>query len=182
MLTEEQRSEVSVLQQGRGFLGREFLTWLWYMLETKKNRVSFKKLGHFEIFIDDRLVLSSKSGAVHESVLKGGTPGHAQEARTALLSGKLVQEARFVMQDETRQWQWVLKGEDLSLRGVKLPPVSDTEVGSFMTTRFLHLENLIDAVEELYTDFLKLRLNEKKNKDLEEELKDWFDSMEGPVH
>lgn len=159
MQTEFLEEGLRYLQTNRMFIGREFLTWLWFLSETQGHRIRLPELGEFRFFVDDRIVLTSPGGSVHENVLKGGTPAYATEAKVSLLSGKLVQEAKFVLQEADRQWSWTMRAEDLSLRGVKLPPVSEPEASAHMSARIRMMQTLVDVVDGLFKQFMSLRTN-----------------------
>lgn len=146
------------LQRNRGFLGREFLTWLWYTSETSKHKIKVDGFGEFKLFLDDKLVLSSSSGSVHENSLKGGTPGYAVEARTALQTGKMVQEAKFILQDGKRQWTWGMKADDLSVRSLRLPTIEESEPAAFILQRMRLVQTLLDVLDTLFKKYMSVRL------------------------
>ena len=157
--TQQEFAEESLrfLQANRTFLGREFLTWLWFVTESQNHIVDLKELGKFRLFLDDKLVLSSSSGSAHESVLKGGTPAYATEAHCSLLAGKLLHEGKFVLQDGERIWTWSMRADDLALRNVRLPSLSESEAGSHISGRLTLLQLLTEVVDTLYKDFMKIR-------------------------
>ncbi|MFZ9521019.1 MAG: hypothetical protein ACO3A4_11140 [Silvanigrellaceae bacterium] len=147
------------LQTNQAFLGREFLTWLWYYTESGSHEVDLGELGIYKLYVDDRLVLISTSGSAHEQSLKGGTPAYAAEALVALQSGKLVQEAKFILQDKERQWMWNMRADDLALRGVRLPTVQAPDAASHMQARIANTQLLSDVVETLFGMYLELRMS-----------------------
>lgn len=161
------------LQTNQAFLGREFLTWLWYHTEIGKHEINLGELGIYKLYVDDRLVLSSSSGSAHEQALKGGTPAYAAEALVALQSGKLVHEAKFILQDQERQWMWAMRADDLALRGVRLPAVQAPDAATHMQARIAHTQLLIDVVETLFKRYLDLRLSAEFSKELAR-IQDWM--------
>ena len=47
------------LGRSKSFLGREFLTWLWYLAETMQERLRLEVSGRtleIDLWVDDRLV------------------------------------------------------------------------------------------------------------------------------
>lgn len=147
------------LQTNRAFLGREFLTWLWFQSESHGHVLRVDGVGEFKFYVDDKIVLSSPGGSVHENALRGGTPAYANEARMALLSGKLVQEAKFILQDNDRQWMWSMKADDLSLRGVRLPSLQEPDPAAHVTARVRLMQTLIDVTDALFKQYMALRLS-----------------------
>jgi hypothetical protein len=152
---------LSFLQTNRTFLGREFLTWLWFVTETNNHEVNIPGHGKFQLYVDDKLVLTATSGAAHENTLKGGTPAFAAEAKSALMSGKLVHEAKFILQADDKQWMWSMKAEDLALRGLRVPSVTEPDAASHMAKRLQHMQVLSDAIDHLFKTYSDLRMSEE---------------------
>lgn len=178
MQTEFLEEGLRFLQTNRAFIGREFLTWLWFLSETQGHRIRLPELGEFRFFVDDRLVLTSPGGSVHENVLKGGTPAYATEAKVSLLSGKLVQEAKFVLQESERQWSWNMRADDLSLRGVKLPTVSEPDAAAHMASRVRMMQTLVDVMDGLFHQYMTLRITPAFEQELDR-VSAWLASKEG---
>lgn len=169
------------LQKNKSFLGREFLTWLWFTSESQKHKIDVPGLGNFKFYLDDKLVLSATSGSVHENALKGGTPGYADEAHAALRTGKLVQEAKFILHDGKRQWTWGMKADDLSLRGVRLPPVPEPEPGAYVIQRISLMQTLIDVLDHLYKKYVSIRMTAQFKQEMEK-MSFWLSTKEGAVN
>jgi hypothetical protein len=148
------------LQTNRNFLGREFLTWLWFKSETQNHKIKTKNLGEFQLFIDNKIVLSSASGSVRENSLKGNSPAYAQEASAALSSGKMLQEAKFILQNQELNWSFSISAEDLSLRGVRLPNISKDTSKEHFAQRVVYTKMLHDILDELYKEYMDLRLTD----------------------
>jgi recombination associated protein RdgC len=178
MQTEFLEEGLRFLQTNRAFVGREFLTWLWFLSETQGHRVRLPDVGEFRFFVDDRIVLTSPGGSVHENVLKGGTPAYATEAKVSLLSGKLVNEAKFVLQEAERQWSWSMRADDLGLRGVKLPPVSEPDAAAHMAARLRMMQTLVDVIDGLFRQFMELRVSPAFEQELDR-VASWLAAKEG---
>lgn len=168
------------LQTNQAFLGREFLTWLWYYTESGRHEIDLKELGIYKLYVDDRLVLSSTAGSAHEQALKGGTPAYAAEALVALQAGKLVQEAKFILQDKERQWMWTMRADDLALRSVRLPTVQAPDASTHMQARIANTQLLVDVVETLFKMYLDLRMSDKFAKEAEK-IRDWMSTKHAHV-
>ena len=178
MQTEFLEEGLRFLQTNRTFIGREYLTWLWFLSETQGHRISLPEVGDFRFFVDDRIVLTSAGGSVHENVLKGGTPAYATEAKVSLLSGKLVNEAKFVLQESERQWSWSMRADDLGLRGVKLPAVSEPDAAAHMGARLKMMQTLVDVVDALFQQYMALRTTPAFEQELDR-VSEWLASKEG---
>ena len=133
---------IHTLAQSKTFLGREFLTWLWYTAETTREpmrvdwggtsaasegddsgRSKKKNRGlEFDVWVDDRLVLDGSAASAHTHVMKGGDPSHSREASVALTTGKTVSEMKIGLNVKGHgEFFALLNGEDLAPRGLKLP-------------------------------------------------------------
>ncbi len=161
MQAESIHDELKFLQTNRNFLGREFLTWLWFKSETQNHKIKTKDFGEFQLFIDNKIVLSSASGSVRENSLKGGSPAYAQEASAALSAGKMLQEAKFVLQNNELHWGFSINADDLALRSVRLPVVAKENSKEHFGQRIAYTRMLNDIIEELYNEYMSLRLTDR---------------------
>ena len=150
--------DLRFLTTNKTFLGREFLTWLWFYTDKNGGEIEIEGLGVFHLNIDDRIKLSSSGGCAHEQALKGGTPASAEEAFVALRSGKMVQEAKFLLKEGERQWMWTMRADDLSPRQLKLPAIADPDPQHYMTQRIRLTQEVVEVIQSLFRRYLNLRL------------------------
>ena len=151
---------IQFLQKSRAFVGREFLTWVWFVTESQGHILRFEDIGEWRMFVDDKIVLVSQGGSALENTLKGGSPAFATEAKISLLSGKLLQEARFVLQQEDRLWSFTLRADDLSFRGLRLPALQEPDPAAHLSLRLRYTQQLVDVVQALFRQFMELRTQE----------------------
>lgn len=177
MDTELLQEGLRFLQTNRGFLGREFLTWLWFTSEVNQHKIKIEGLGEYKFFVDDKLVLSSSGGSVHENSLRGGTPAYAGEAHLGLVSGKLVSEAKFILQDAERQWMWNMKADDLSLRSVRLPSLQEPDAAAHITSRIALMQHLVEIMDALFKEYMAIRVTDQFEQELER-MGEWLMSKE----
>jgi len=142
------------------FLGREFLTWLWFRSDTSEGLFKIDD-GHIEVWFDQRLTLEAQGDLKEQNVVKAENPTEAEEARTALLTGKLVSEARLRIIKEQKQWTFNVKGDTLGLGGVKLPALLSRDDEDALYERFYLMEELTEAFDQLYKSFIALRLDDE---------------------
>ncbi len=167
MAQESIYDELKFLQTNRNFLGREFLTWLWFKSESQNHKIKLKDLGEFQLFIDNKIVLSSASGSVRENSLKGGSPAYAQEATAALSAGKMLQEAKFILQNHELHWSFSISAEDLSLKSIRLPNVTKDTSKEHFAQRIAYGRMLNDIIDELYKEYMDLRLTDRFKQEAE---------------
>ncbi len=164
----EKLEKLKFLQNNRPFLGREYLTWLWFAMESSNHIIDVPGYEPFHLYVNDKLVLSSPGGSVREHSLKGGTPAYASEAKTALRSGKLVSEVNFVMKQDNKRWTWSQKADDLFLRNLRLPPVESEDPENYLQNRLENTDAVLSVCDHLFDRFLQLRLGKGFSKEMVE--------------
>jgi hypothetical protein len=172
--------DVAVAYNRFKFLGDEFLTWLWFVIE---HDPAFLKnadpdLTSFEI--GNRIVLEKKHKKTIERITIKGEEAGLEEARVALQNGALVAELNLVYRSAQQKWQFTLKGESLNLSGLKtpkiVPPESPDDVeGSVLEKIFLY-DKILQFLEKLYKTFIKLRTSNRwQNREIAL-IKKWLNS------
>jgi len=119
--------DVAVSYNRYRFLGREFLTWLWYSLETDPKLAASVDPAIVEMAVGNRMVLENRGPAGIETVtIKGDDPG-LEEGHTALQKGALVSELSLAFTSGDQRWRFTLKGESLYISGLKVPDTGPVE-------------------------------------------------------
>jgi len=170
----EHVEQLVALARAKGFLAREFLTWVWYQCERAPEAVRAQNpfgkgyLGA-TMWIDDRLILESTAGDVHENILKGGKPSSSHEASLGLSAGKSVKELKFGLTVEgLGDFTAVLNGDDLCPRGLKLPDLADQnsaeeharKVAAPLGTRLQLVRVFTCYLDDLFAKFVEERIGE----------------------
>lgn len=177
-ITHDLKEEIKFLQNNKHFLGREFLTWLWFKTETTAKTIKHNDYGKFELIVDDKIVLSSNSSTVKENSLKGGTPAFSKEAGNALLSGKMAQELRFILQNQESQWFFTLNANDLNVKNLKCPHIPAEDSTSYFIQRISLIRLVNDLVDTLLKEYLVLKMSAQLEQEIEN-LQDWMTSKAG---
>ncbi|MBL8731927.1 MAG: hypothetical protein JNN13_06125 [Planctomycetes bacterium] len=143
-----------------GFLGEEFLTWLWYQWEQHGGEFTFAGGRVVGVALDDFLIFAAPSDEETEQTLRRGLPTRTAEARTALRQGRRLKKARLLIAEGSRQWTATLDAASLTLAGVKLPEdaeecESDIDRTTDRAANWLALDEILQA---LYGRFLGERL------------------------
>lgn len=176
----------------KSFLGREFLTWLWFFTESEEGgqfEISTEIHGKVtaQIHIDDRIVLSSKVGLSHDLTIKGGNPSQCQEAALALRHGKSVCELRMsIDMGEAGLFSLTLAGDDLSPKSVHLPEVRDDVDASPIEQRLRSTLNLATAIDQLFIKFMDERSSKVWETEKLESIRTWIKTRaqerDGVIH
>jgi hypothetical protein len=174
--------QLTTVSKSKAFLGREFLTWLWYVSETSKDlqvaTTSTDSEVEFQIWVDDRIVLESGNTNAHQSVMKGGDPSQSGEASVALQSGKMVRELKLgIHLKELGDFTANLHCDDLSPRSLKLPSPGSADEGKVdaipVITRIRHTQLFVDILDHLFKRFLDLRTQKEWDSMHVMRIRDW---------
>ncbi len=145
------------LIESHRFLGTEFLMWLWYKSDVFEGRFMVGERA-CEVWFDDKLTLEAVMVETEQSVLKGASPTFTPEAREALRQGKMPTQAKLRLIYEGKEFQLTLKGAALQMSGIKLPALMTRSDDEKFYERMFLLELLEELMEDLYTEFVGLRL------------------------
>lgn len=154
------------------FLGREFLTWLWFESERGNGQIALPD-GTVGIEFAQRLALESGGNLREGSTVQAEAPAQAQEARTALRVGKKVAKARLIIELGGKQFATGIDAETLVLSNAKLPTELGVADAQGLDERMALLDQLEAAVDGLYLHFVGLRRNEATWAPIREQMRQW---------
>lgn len=160
------------------FLGLEFMTWLWYRVETENNQFDVKT-NQFEVTFDDQLVLEVQLAESEQTRLKGGAPAHSPEAYKALQHGKRIARARVRIAQNERAWLFMVSSESFAMSGLKIPAVLKDDEDDKIDERLYLIDELDTIWSTIYGEFLRVRLSdgwEKEADTIRQWIKDLRDS------
>ena len=157
--------DIAVAYNRFKFLGDEFLTWLWFVIEQDPSvlRNADPDLTSFEI--GNRIVLEKKHKKAFERITIKGEDAGLEEAKVALQNGALVAELNLVYRSSQQKWQFTLKGESLNLSSLKTPKIASAENPDDVEERVLEkiflYDKILQFLEKLYKTFIKLRTSNR---------------------
>jgi hypothetical protein len=144
------------------FLGDEFLTWVWFLVETKQDVFRSADPDCTTLEIGNRIVLENRRGKSVERISIRGDEAGMEEGRLALTKGALVTELSLVFKTGEHQWNFSLKGESLNVSGLKTPgpsqPESQEEMEPFLIDRVGQMNKILLFVQSLYRTFIQARV------------------------
>ncbi len=152
----------------KNFLGREFLTWLWFKSDQSGGRIEVPGKRVVEAFFLDRMTLDLSDADTPQSVTLKGGHSELREGLAALKEGKKIEEARISIRAAENEFTMVLKGTWFSFGSFKTPPIlpsmeadaDEGPEGSFLEKAQL-VEEGMDIVDELFEYFLRLRISDR---------------------
>ncbi len=170
--------DVAIAYNRYKFLGHEFLTWLWYLIENDRKSLTNEKNEIISLNIGNKVVFDNKTDNNTENiVIKGDDPG-LEEGIIALKKGGFVTEIDFLFQEGEFQWKFIVKGESFSLNSLKAPETGNIEKkddieGALLEKIYLFEKPLL-LIEALYKKFIKIRLSPKWNTEVVPLIKTWI--------
>ncbi|MBC2711340.1 MAG: hypothetical protein HGJ94_10185 [Desulfosarcina sp.] len=170
--------DVAVAYNRYKFIGNEFLTWLWFTIDT--NPRFFKSVDESitSLNIGNRIVLENSINDASEIITIKGDDAGLEEGLLSLRKGAVVIEINLSYIKENQEWKFTLKGESLSFSGLKVPetgPVDTKEdIEGMVLERAYLYEKAIDLVNSLFNFFLKLRSSVQWNQTTIPKIKKWI--------
>ncbi|MCF8105874.1 MAG: hypothetical protein K9K64_10350 [Desulfohalobiaceae bacterium] len=160
------------------FIGRDFLTWLWFYTDQKNGLFQSKTGQDFALFLEQRISVLGGEGESLDTAVSSGPLSELREAKLGLQTGKKVNQARIRMEQDENSWLVQVKGEDFCLTGLKTPKVDlKLEEGEDPDARFLEkmylIEKSLEILDEIFALFLELRLSSDWSR-IQKEMREWI--------
>ncbi|MDF1553148.1 MAG: hypothetical protein P1P84_08810 [Deferrisomatales bacterium] len=174
--------DVLKAQEEKAFWGYEFLTWLWYRSEVEGGELEVPAMGPVSLWIEDRIVLGSLDTESKENILKDGDVSRSGEAAAALKLGKKLQQARFGMIREDREYRFVLDGTHLDWNSVKLPTTLAEEADDWHATALVRqslIGECVDVFDALFQQFSQARISATWGGEVLPAMATWIAEKEG---
>ena len=157
--------DIAVAYNRYKFIGYEFLTWLWYVINKDPEKLAPLDPEFVSLETGNRIVLENIRHDATETVTIKGNDADLQEGKLALQKGGLVTELNLVLNCGAYRWQFTIKGESLNLSNFKIPttgPIeSDEQLEGAVLERIYLYSKAIDFIKNVFQIFIKVRLSEK---------------------
>ncbi len=148
-------------EASQAFLGEEFLTWLWFRIETEGGEFDLTRDRQVGVVVDDFITFAPREEEDTEQTLRKGMPTRTVEARVALASGHRLRKAKLVVALGERMWNFTFVGATMGFSGLRVPEDDEDAESAEERSRdrvasFLEIQEI---VQELYAQFLRVRLD-----------------------
>ena len=175
--------DIAVSYNRYKFLGNEFLTWLWFMIDTHQDDQVFKDgTGTpYSFVIGNRIVCENivEDNTLESVTIKGDNAG-LEEGLMALKKGSIVTELSLSLHYLEQIWDFNLKGENFHITGLKHPETEKIEKKEDLEGALLEKVYLfgkaVELVDIAYFMFLKLRISDSWNTLIVNDIKRWINS------
>jgi hypothetical protein len=172
--------DVAVAYDRYQFLGEEFLTWLWYVIEKDQNLIKKFDNEFVALEIGNRIVFENRRKESGERITIKGDGASLEEGILTLKKGALVTELNMVYKSAELEWQFSLKGESLNVSSFNLPNTglleSDEDLEGFVLEKIFLYDKALKLLENIYMYFVKLRLSNKWQNEMVPKIRNWITS------
>ncbi len=170
--------DVSVSYNRYKFLGYEFLTWLWFVIEKDRNKLIKLEKDPISLGIGNRLVLENRLNDTVESITIKGDDAGLEEGILSLRKGAVVTELNLSYKSGDQEWRFTIKGESLDLSSLKVPdtgPIESREdiEGAVIEKAFMY-DKVIRFIDNIFNAFIKLRVSNDWNNAVVPAIKKWI--------
>jgi hypothetical protein len=160
------------------FIGEEFLTWLWFLTDTRQKRLKSIDNEIDRLEIGNRIVLENrKKESVERITIKGDDAG-LEEGILALKKGALVTELSLKYKSNNHEWKFSIKGESLNLSSLTTPatalPETAEDLEGYVIEKTYLYEKVIKFIENAFTNYIKLRISSSWNKTEQPQIRQWI--------
>ncbi len=162
------------------FLGNEFLTWIWFLIETEQNLtaiLSFEEPVSLEI--GNSIVLENNLGdkSKEKITIKGDQAG-LEEGTTALKKGAFVTQINLICKLGEEVYKFTLKGESLNMTGLKTPAPpaskSEDEIEGIILEKVFLLQKVTKVIDTLFLKYVEQRMTDGWNNKGLQDISNWI--------
>ena len=170
--------DIAVAYNRYTFLGYEFLTWLWFVVEKDQDLLADADPEMTALGIGNRVVLENRIQEAVESITIKGDDAGLEEGLLALRKGAVVTELNLVYRVGEQEWRFTVKGESFHIANLKPPETGAIEtkedIEGFLLEKVYLYEKAVRLMDQLYVLFLRSRLSADWNERALPRLKQWI--------
>ncbi|MCK4340498.1 MAG: hypothetical protein KAY37_02090 [Phycisphaerae bacterium] len=149
------------------FLGKEFLTWLWYRIDADEGPLKVRTGDEVTVMIDKIVRLKCDFGLTGTDVITADSPANLPEARAALRIGKQPTKMGLIVGAPAGEFRFTLDGMRLAVSGLTLPEdETEQDVRARLEQRFESITDVANLLDALFEMFLLSRTDRNWSRDL----------------
>ena len=176
--------DVAVAYNRYKFLGEEFLTWLWYIIETDQAVMAGFDNDFVSLEIGNRIVLENRQTKSIKKITIKGDDASLDEGILSLKKGAVVTELNLSYSSGDLKYQFTIKGESLNISSLNIPKTDLPETSEFrsdgleaavLEKAYLY-DNVLNFFEKLFSYFIKLRVSQSWQNKGVPQIKRWIQS------
>ena len=165
------------------FLGNDYLTWIWFLIEKNKNISSIinsKDAVSFEV--GNSLVLENRLGdkSKEKITIKGDQAG-LEEGTTALKKGAFVTQINLICKINEDEYKFTIKGESFNITGLKTPKINlskgEDEIEGVILEKAFFGFKIFEVIDTLFLKYIEQRTSDEWNHKGLQDIKNWIESF-----
>lgn len=161
-------------------LGMDFLTWIWFLWESKGGICHLPDGREFGVMIEGPLTFFHEGAGAHEAILRKGAPANSREAAAALKCGKKLRRAKVTIGLREAVYSANVDA-DFAFRSINLPKAEQLDAYGRFLERMLRLETFWNAWMALFDHFLALRADAQKWPETLAAMRQWIERIGEPA-
>ncbi|HNZ04721.1 MAG TPA: hypothetical protein PLZ31_08405 [Myxococcota bacterium] len=155
------------------FLGREFLTWLFFRSCRDRENITVDGAS-YRVHFERMMTLDGENPATEMSTIKVDEPSQSDEVLLSLKLGKKVSRCRMIITVDGVDYTTGFDSATLSFKSLKMPAVKGSEMADIVDEK-MELTNAVeDALHSLFVHFVRLRLDSDTWDREAGEIADWI--------
>jgi hypothetical protein len=155
--------DISMAYNRHKFLGHEFLTWVWFLIENDHNMIEGLEQETVSLEIGNRIVLENMQNNTVETITIKGDDAGLEEGILALRKGAVVTEMNLVYKVGDQKWQFTVKGESFNMTSLNLPHTgrieSQKDIEGAVIEKVYLYDRVIQLIDNLFKQFITLRVS-----------------------
>lgn len=166
------------------FLGNDFLTWIWFLIETDQDISSFlNSKDTITLEVGNSIVLENKLGdkSKEKISIKGDQAG-LEEGTTALKKGAFVTQINLISKINEDEYKFSIKGESLNVTGLKTPKTdlskNSDEIEGLILEKSFFCFKIFEVIDTLFLNYVEQRISEDWNTKGLQDIKNWIGSFQ----
>ena len=172
--------DVSLSYNKFRFIGNEFLTWILFLLNNKDKYHKIFQTDIASLSLGNKLIIENRQKNSSETVLIKGENANFKESMPAFKKGSLVSVINLIYSENEKKWQFTIKAESLAILNLKHPDIgfyeSKEDLGGFVLDKTFHINKAVEYIDNLFMNFIKLRVSKNWALKVFPEIKNWINS------
>lgn len=164
---------IAIESPDKSFLGREFLTWLWFRTEEYGGVFELPGLGPIGLAFDKLLEFREEEFSTQVTI-RSDAATRTPEAQVAIQTGKHLVKARLVLGFGEENYEFTLDSETLDIQSLKVPKSTGEDSMDRMFEDVERMNLVAQIVQDLFGEFLKDRLAPEFEKNTASRIRGWI--------
>lgn len=157
------------------FLGREFLTWLFFKSCREQENINVGD-ATYRVHFEKAMTLDGENPATEMSTIKVDEPSQSDEILLSLKLGKKVSRCRLVITVDGSEFTTGIDSSTLALKSLKLPTVKGGEFGEILDEKMALTDSVEEALHNLFVHFVRIRLDNDEWAREAEDIANWIET------